>query len=122
MKHHNSGNMAQPSPIIVSPINSGDEKPQISHLPALFFIILGLIIMFTADFTDKVNGIIFFVLGLIIESINLEKMKTSKSKKGESTTSENLGQATILTVLLLMIILPVLAYYVLLSMAQGFAG
>ena len=114
--------MVQPSPSIVSPTNSGDKKPQISHLPALFFIILGLIIMFTADFTDKVNGIIFFVLGLIIESINLGKIKASKSEKGESTTSENLGQATILTVLLLMIILPVLAYYVLMEMAQGFAG
>jgi len=50
------------------------------------------------------------------------KIKASKSEKGESTTSENLGQATILTVLLLMIILPVLAYYVLMEMAQGFAG
>ena len=78
--------------------------------------------MFTADFAAKQTGIIFFVLGLIIESIILGKMKTLKSKKGESTTSENLGQATILTVLLLMIILLVLAYYVLLSMAQGFAG
>ena len=78
--------------------------------------------MFTADFAAKQTGIIFFVLGLIIESIILGKMKTLKSKKGESTTSENLGQATILTVLLLMIILPVLAYYVLMEMAQGFAG
>ena len=114
--------MAQPSPIIVSPINSGDEKPQISHLPALFFIILGLIIMFTADFAAKQNGIIFFVLGLIILFINLEKIKSEKSKNDDSTTSENLGQATILTFLLLMIILLVLAYYVFLSMAQGFAG
>ena len=114
--------MAQPSPIIVSAINSGDEKPQISHLPALFFIILGLIIMFTADFAAKQTGIIFFVLGLIIASINLEKIRTWKSKNDAPTTSENLGQATILTVLLLMIILPILVYYVLLSMAQGFAG
>ena len=114
--------MVQPPPVIGSTNNPEDENHQILHLPALFFIILGLIIMFTADFTDKVIGIIFFVLGLIIESINLGKIKASKSEKGESTTSENLGQATILTVLLLMIILPVLAYYVLMEMAQGFAG
>ena len=109
--------MVQPSPSIVSPTNPGDKKPQISHLPGLFFIILGLILMIIEDFADKVNGIIFFVLGLIIESINLGKIKSSKSEKGESTTSENLGQATILTVLLLIIVLPILAYYVLLSMA-----
>lgn len=78
--------------------------------------------MFTADFAAKQTGIIFFFLGLIIEFITLEKTKTWKSKNDDSTTSENLGQATILTVLLLMIILLVLAYYVLLSMAQGFAG
>tara|TARA_Y100000994_G_scaffold241466_1_gene237345 strand:+ start:109 stop:453 length:345 start_codon:yes stop_codon:yes gene_type:complete len=114
--------MAKPSPIIVSPTNPGDKKPQISHLPALFFIILGLILMFIEDFAACFAGIIFFGLGLIIESINLEKTKTWKSKNDDSTTSENLGQATILIVLLLMIILPVLAYYVLLSMAQGFAG
>jgi uncharacterized membrane protein len=114
--------MAKPPPTIVSPINPGGEKPQISHLPALFFIILGLIIMFTADFAAKQTGIIFFVLGLIIAFINLEKIKTWKSKNDTSTTSENLGQATILTGLLLMIILLVLAYYVLFSMAQGFAG
>tara|TARA_B100001741_G_scaffold262972_1_gene227477 strand:+ start:158 stop:511 length:354 start_codon:yes stop_codon:yes gene_type:complete len=117
--------MAQPSPIIVSAINSGDEKPKISHLPALFFIILGLILMFTygsyetiiEDFAACFAGIISIGLGLTIESFNLGKMKTWKSKKGESTTSENLGQATILTVLLLIIVLPILAYYVLLSMA-----
>ena len=122
--------MAQPSPVIVSAINSGDEKPQISHLPALFFIILGLILMFTygsyetiiEDFAACFAGIISIGLGLTIESFNLEKMKTWKSKNDDSTTSENLGQATILTVLLLMIILPVLAYYVLMEMAQGFAG
>ncbi len=78
--------------------------------------------MFTADFAAKQTGIIFFVLGLIIAFINLEKIKTWKSKNDTSTTSENLGQATILTGLLLMIILLVLAYYVLFSMAQGFAG
>ena len=78
--------MAQPSPIIVSVINSGDEKPQISHLPALFFIILGLIIMFTADFAAKQTGIIFFFLGLFIEFITLEKIKTWKSKNDTSTT------------------------------------
>ena len=114
--------MVQPSPVIVSTNNPEDENHRISHLPALFFIILGLILMFTEDFAACFAGIIFFGLGLIIESINLGKIKASKSEKGESTTSENLGQATILTVLLLMIILPVLAYYVLLSMAQGFAG
>ena len=114
--------MAKPSPIIVSPTNPGDKKPQISHLPALFFIILGLILMFIEDFAACFAGIISIGLGLTIESFNLGKMKTWKSKKGESTTSENLGQATILTVLLLIIVLPILAYYVLLSMAQGFAG
>ena len=122
--------MAKPSPIIVSPTNPGDKKPKISHLPALFFIILGLILMFTygsyetiiEDFAACFAGIISIGLGLTIESFNLGKMKTWKSKKGESTTSENLGQATILTVLLLIIVLPILAYYVLLSMAQGFAG
>ena len=114
--------MVQSPPEIVSPTNPGDEKPKISHLPALFFIILGLIIMFTADFAAKQTGIIFFFLGLIIEVITLEKIKSRKSKNDDSTTSENLGQATILTVLLLMIILPVLAYYVLMEMAQGFAG
>ena len=66
--------------------------------------------MFIEDFAACFAGIIFFGLGLIIESINLEKMKTSKSFR-ESRSSQ-----------LLMIILPVLAYYVLLSMAQGFAG
>ena len=98
--------MAQPSPVIVSAINSGDEKPQISHLPALFFIILGLILMFTygsyetiiEDFAACFAGIISIGLGLTIESFNLEKMKTWKSKNDDSTTSENLGQATILTV------------------------
>jgi len=117
--------MAQPSPVIVSAINSGDEKPSISHLPALFFIILGLILMFTygsyeriiEDFAACFAGIISIGLGLTIESFNLEKMKTWKSKNDDSTTSENLGQATILTVLLLIIVLPILAYYVLLSMA-----
>ena len=42
--------MAQPSPVIVSTNNAEDENHRISHLPALFFIILGLILMFIEDF------------------------------------------------------------------------
>ena len=121
--------MTRPPQVVIVNSNSFEPpKPKrtarnLSNLLVYFIAPTWIIITFSGgEIEGCFFGMFLFGIGLLLEVGYLQQIKLYKSKLGESISSENWNQTAILTLFFLMIILPVLAYYVLLSMAQGFAG